>query len=404
MAGTLQLSDYKLTFDALDPFTSSPDGSTGWQTTFYFGGRSLSSNGEQEYYSDPSAGMNPFDMQNGILDITAAPGDNPAHLPYNSGLITTEGSFSQTYGYFEMRAKLPEGQGMWPAFWLLPTDKSWPPEIDVMEAFGAPNGHGEGGADQVHYGAISSDGSQSGGNWATVPSDIYADYHTYGVDWQRDYITWYFDGQQVGQMATPSDMNKPMYMLANLAVGGNWPGAPAGESGHMDIDYIHAYSNDPHAQAVASPQILSATASASAAAPGPDTLVLHVAEDAFGGDAQFTVSVDGRQVGGIGTATASHAQGQWQDVTLTGNFAGAGAVAVTFINDASDGTLMADRNLYVGGIELNGQHVAGNLASNTADAGGLGAQYDPNAAVLLTNGTAVFDVQHLNASEYWHRA
>src|SRR5206468_2525137 len=117
-------------------FTSSPNGTSGWQTSFYFGGRTLSSNGEQQYYSDSSVGVNPFAVANGVLDITASPGANPGALWYNSGLITTEGMFSQTYGYFEMRAKLPAGQGMWPAFWLLPSDKSWPPELDVLEAFG----------------------------------------------------------------------------------------------------------------------------------------------------------------------------------------------------------------------------------------------------------------------------
>jgi beta-glucanase (GH16 family) len=245
----LDLTGYKLTFDdEFNSFSWAGAGGT-WQTTFYFGGRTLSSNGELEYYSDPSVGVNPFSVQNGALEITAAPSTNLAAtggLPYTSGLITTESSFTQTYGYFEMRAKLPAGQGLWPAFWLLPADKSWPPEIDPLEAFGSePN--------QIHYGAISTNSSQSGGDWVTVPTNITDSYHTYGVMWTPTTLTYYFDGQQVAQLATPSDMNKPMYMLADLAVGGSWGGAPFPDTqfpAHLDIDYIRAYSNDPNAVAV----------------------------------------------------------------------------------------------------------------------------------------------------------
>src|SRR5690242_10859524 len=243
----LDLSGFQLTYDdEFNSFTSSPDGSQGYQTTFYFGGRSLPSNGEQEFYSDSSVGVNPFSLQNGELTITAAPGGNQGGLPYNSGLITTEGDFTQTYGYFEMRAELPQGQGMWPAFWLLPADKSWPPELDALEAFGATNANGEGGANTYHVGAITSDWSSGGGgNWVPTTGNIYTGYHTYGVDWEPDHVTYYFDGQQVAQFNTPSDMHKPMYMLANLAVGGSWVGSPAGETGQMKIDYIRAYSSDP---------------------------------------------------------------------------------------------------------------------------------------------------------------
>src|SRR5690242_14779975 len=130
MSGTLDLTGYSLTYDdEFNSFTSTPDGSQGYQTTFYFGGRSLPSNGELEYYSDSSVGVNPFSLGNGALTITAAPGANPENLPYNSGLITTEGMFTQTYGYFEARIEAAQGAGMWNGFWMLPADKSWPPEI-----------------------------------------------------------------------------------------------------------------------------------------------------------------------------------------------------------------------------------------------------------------------------------
>jgi endoglucanase len=133
------------------------------------------------------------------------------------------------------------------------------------------------------------------------------------------------------------------------------------------------------------------------------TIVLHVSEDAWNGDAQFTVVVDGQQVGGIQTATASHAAGQVQDITLVGNFGstGPGKVDVNFINDAWGGSATTDRNLYVQSIDVNGVHFAGNQASDNAANGG--ASTDPNAAVMDVNGTTEFAVNHTTTpSDFWH--
>jgi len=96
---------------------------------------------------------------------------------------------------------------------------------------------------------------------------------------------------------------------------------------------------------------------------GPDTLVLRISEDAYQGDAQYTVSVDGVQIGGVLTATASHAAGQSDLVTLRGDWApGAHQVAVTFLNDAWGGSSALDRNLYLDGASYNGQAIAGATA------------------------------------------
>src|SRR6185312_9260281 len=149
------------TFD--DEFNSLSlwNGTSGtWSTEFIYAdpngnGSSLPGNGEQEWYINnnyaPTASVTPWTVNNGILTITAAPtnpaigqylGYNQAGLPamgsyqYTSGLLETSHSFAQTYGYFEMRAELPAGQGLWPAFWLLPASGSWPPELDVMEVLG----------------------------------------------------------------------------------------------------------------------------------------------------------------------------------------------------------------------------------------------------------------------------
>jgi beta-glucanase (GH16 family) len=398
MATGVDLTGYKLTFDdEFNGFSWAGNGGT-WKTLFYFGGRSLPSNGELEYYSDPSVGVNPFSIQNGALDIVAAPSANTAAtggLPYTSGLITTEGTFAQTYGYFEMRAMLPAGQGMWPAFWLLPTDKSWPPELDVLEAFGAPNANHEGGPTQFHLGTISSNGAQNFGTWIDTGVDLTQGYHTFGLLWDAQHLSYFFDGRQVAQTATPADMNKPMYMLANLAVGGNWVGPPAGETAHLDIDYIRAYSSDPNAVAV-SPQTISAPDGAadafnvpSSPPPAPtSTLHLRVAEDAFNGDAQFTVMADGKQIGGVFTATTLHSSGGWQDITVSGDMGanGPSKVQVNFVNDAWGGSAATDRNLYIQSIEVNGHTFLGTAATNNATNGTPAS----DSAAMNVNGTVTF--------------
>ena len=97
-----------------------------------------------------------------------------------------------------------------------------------------------------------------------------------------------------------------------------------------------------------------------AAGPAPDTLDLHISEDAWNGNAQFTVSINGQTVGGTYTATASHAAGATQDFSLAGNWGqGVKSVAVSFINDAYGGTASTDRNLYVDQVSYDGQAATG---------------------------------------------
>ncbi|HEY0204778.1 MAG TPA: carbohydrate-binding domain-containing protein [Acetobacteraceae bacterium] len=116
-------------------------------------------------------------------------------------------------------------------------------------------------------------------------------------------------------------------------------------------------------------------ASATVASPATDTLDLHVSEDAWQGDAQYVVKVDGNQVGGVRAATALHSQGATQDVSIAGNWgAGPHAVSVSFINDAYGGTAATDRNLYVDAVTYNGAAASG------------------APATMLSNGTANFGV------------
>lgn len=195
---------------------------------------------EEDAFDPLIAGADPFAIDHGVLEIIARPtpvnakseGEN---YPYVSGLISTKPSFSQTYGYFEMRAELPQGKGLWPAFWMLPTDESWPPEIDIVESIGDPS--------RVYMTAHSNCGKSVG-----LEADIEPNmFHTFAVSWDAQQLIWYIDGGEAGRVATPKDMHKPMYLLANLAVGGNWPGAPDASThfpAKLMIDYIRAYRFD----------------------------------------------------------------------------------------------------------------------------------------------------------------
>ncbi|MCB4821290.1 family 16 glycosylhydrolase [Roseicella aerolata] len=226
-----------LTFaEEFDSFTWSADGSQGWRTTYSGNGRTLSSNGERQYYSDASVGVDPFRLEDGALVISAAPGGNPLGLPFTSGLITTQGSFAQLYGYFEARMQLPAGLGWWPAFWMLPVDLSWPPEIDVLESFGRGDG-------TVSFTVHTNIGATRDSISLPVAFDGTGGYHTYGVSWLPDQIRWYLDGVEVASAPTPADVSQPMYLLLNLAV--TSLADTAGPGAELRIDHVRAYAYAP---------------------------------------------------------------------------------------------------------------------------------------------------------------
>lgn len=202
---------------------------------------------------NPYSDTTPFNVQDGVLTISAERSDVLYRDPkgsykYTSGVITTYHEFSQLYGYFEVRAQVSNSAGTLPAFWLLPTDNSWPPELDVMEIIGSdPTSLYTTVHSQVD-GVTKIDDTHFQTSAETKISDASAGFHTYGVDWQADTITWYVDGKKVAQAATPSDMHKAMYLIANLNVGGHWEGRPVDSqdfSAWFKIDYIRAYSAKP---------------------------------------------------------------------------------------------------------------------------------------------------------------
>jgi beta-glucanase (GH16 family) len=241
-------------------------GGAAWPDARYWGGdgsdlkRKDAYNGEQQIYVDPRysgrattpLGLDPFKIRDGILSIVAS--RTPPELKpvlfnneYTSGILTTQGSFSQKYGYFEIRAKLPVGTGVWPAFWLLADDGGWPPEIDVME------GRGQQIGDMVmttHWRNHATGLVQSCGFDFLVP-DASSDFHDYGVLWTQDRIVYFIDRKPVSDIKVPIGFDDPMYMIVNLAMGAKYfkgVGFVDAESPVMvefQIDSISAYQIDP---------------------------------------------------------------------------------------------------------------------------------------------------------------
>ncbi|MEU0005202.1 family 16 glycosylhydrolase [Streptomyces sp. NPDC006314] len=196
-------------------------------------------NHERQYYTSGTKNA-ALDGQ-GHLVITARK-ENPAgyrcwygSCQYTSARLNTAGKFTAQYGHVEARMKIPRGQGMWPAFWLLGTPVNWPDsgEVDVMEnvGFEPSTVHGT-----LHGPGYSGSGG-IGAGYSLPNGQAFADaFHTFAVDWAPDSITWSVDGN-VYQRRTPADLggktwvfNKPFFLILNLAVGGYWPGDPDGST------------------------------------------------------------------------------------------------------------------------------------------------------------------------------
>ncbi|MGQ7844259.1 glycoside hydrolase family 16 protein [Granulosicoccus sp. 3-233] len=225
-----------------------------WRTR-YIWPRDVIINDEQQFYIDPEEhGVSPFSIDDGILSIEANP--TPRALrgvvsgqPYISGVLTTEKSYSQKYGRFEVSARLPRGgQGLWSAFWLLPSFEQWPegvavlPEIDVMESLGhQPN---------TYHTTLHT--NQTGELTSfpfdhTLKADLTRDFHLYSVVWTPETVTWYLDGKRMASHPTPDDYTRPVHFLLNLAVGGSWPGSPDASTefpASFDIDYVRAWTDN----------------------------------------------------------------------------------------------------------------------------------------------------------------
>jgi len=224
-----------------------------WKTCYWFGwqppgrgcvdksSRTIDTDGSRYVLVDAAYNnVNPFHLSGGLLTII---NDKNAHREdpktggreYTAGLITTEPSFSQLYGYFEIRTQLPVGSGLWPAFWMAQADHAVPFELDVMENFGRDPKTVYGTA---HWG----DGTENG---FPVKVDSVQQQRSYGVLWTSEDIVWYVDDVEVARIRN-KDLHAPMYVIASMGVGGKpeTAGLPDDNTkfpAEMVVDYIRVF-------------------------------------------------------------------------------------------------------------------------------------------------------------------
>jgi len=214
-------------------------------------------NNELQYYTSRTTNARVAD---GLLTITARR-ESYGGQAYTSSRLTTRGHFAQTGGRFEMRAALPLGQGLWPAFWMLPATSSYggwaaSGEIDIMEARGQDPGKV---VTTIHYGGSWPNNEYRGVTLTLPQGGSIADFHTYAVEWDvspTPQLRWYIDDRLAWQTsdwsssggAYPAPFDKPFNLMLNLAVGGNFVGGPDGSTpfpATMQVDYVRAYQAAP---------------------------------------------------------------------------------------------------------------------------------------------------------------
>ena len=211
-------------------------------------------NGQQEFVTSRPENVSLDGL--GHLAITARK-ESFQGMAYTSGRIVTKGLFARAYGRFEARMKLPRGQGLWPAFWMLGADidaVGWPAcgEIDVMEYRGQEPRRVTGSLHGPGY----SGGAAITGSYTLPPGPGFdEDFHVFAVEWEPDLISWEVDGV-TWQVATPARMpagatwvfDQPFFVILNLAVGGNYVGVVDGTATFPQtllVDYVRYYERSP---------------------------------------------------------------------------------------------------------------------------------------------------------------
>lgn len=210
-------------------------------------------------------------VKDGNLIIQPKKIEQNGKISYTSGRVNTQGKKDFKYGYFECRAKVPQGTGYLPAFWMMPTNENlygqWPKcgEIDIMEVMGQQTNKLYG---TIHYGEPH---AESQGTKTLTTGDFANEYHTFACEWEPDSIKWYVDGflfheendwysttKNVGTVAYPAPFDQPFYMILNVAVGGSWVGniddtTPFDEKAQLAVDYVRVYQKDNYDENVKKP-------------------------------------------------------------------------------------------------------------------------------------------------------
>lgn len=207
-------------------------------------------NNERQYYQRENA-----TVADGVLTITAR-AESISGFSYTSARLRTAGLADWRYGRFEMRARLPIGKGIWPAFWMLPAEEAYggwaaSGEIDIMEYIGSEPSRVFG---TLHYGQPWPNNSFSGREYDLSGETFADDFHVFAIEWQPGEIRWYVDDLHYATQTDwfssggpyPAPFDRSFYLLLNLAVGGNLPGAPDSTTEfpqELVVDYVRVYQS-----------------------------------------------------------------------------------------------------------------------------------------------------------------
>ncbi|WP_317167825.1 glycoside hydrolase family 16 protein [Cyclobacterium sp. SYSU L10401] len=208
-------------------------------------------NNELQYYRRENT-----ELKEGYLVITAKE-ESRGGKNYTSSRLKTQGQQNFQFGRIDIRAALPQGQGIWPAFWMLGeniTEIPWPAcgEIDIMEMIG---GNADGRDNTVHgtlhwdnNGSYASDGGKRSLSDGAILKD---NFHVYSLIWEEDRITWLLDDEVFHSMdispAAMDEFREPFFLLINMAVGGNWPGNPDASTRfpqQLAVDYVRVFEKE----------------------------------------------------------------------------------------------------------------------------------------------------------------
>ncbi|MCE5346187.1 MAG: glycoside hydrolase family 16 protein [Bacteroidales bacterium] len=199
-------------------------------------------NKELQYYT--SGRIENSKVRNGNLLIIGRK-EQYKNAEYTSASLVTDGKYYMTYGKIDARIKLQKGQGMWPAIWMLGQNHhqvGWPGcgEIDIMEHIND---------EDIMYGTLHWLNEKHVSSGGTAKCDV-GKYHNYAVEWDKDAIKWFLDGNKYWEVSIKDSMNsteefnKPFYIILNLAIGGNWPKNPDPTTilpDTMFVDYVRIY-------------------------------------------------------------------------------------------------------------------------------------------------------------------
>jgi beta-glucanase (GH16 family) len=249
------LGDYKLVWS--DEFDGAAGASVDPKKWVHETGGSGWGNNERQYYTTNPNNASLDGAGNLVITARAEPAGSSLQCwygacRYTSARLKTKGLFEQTLGRFEARIRIPRGQGIWPAFWMLGNDidaVGWPKsgEIDIMENIGKE-------PYAVHgtlHGPGYSGGSGIGGTYTLAAAPFADDFHVFSVEWSQAEIRWLVDQKEyrrtaLGDIPTGASwvFDHSFFMLLNLAVGGNWPGDPDATTTfpqQMLVDYVRVY-------------------------------------------------------------------------------------------------------------------------------------------------------------------